>query len=288
MSLLLHKLKIPGFSNLTIAYKKEYLDSKRCVIGVYNYNSALLFRLVDSNIYCFILKYSLLSVETMSTIGFGSRVITTNCMTSVFLLLVQSIVGIILPTIWTAVIIAKFKCSNSGFAVRFSAKAAITLKDGKYFLNVKVAPTDAINGILLEASAFGVVVTRRTIVCGEDCVEEEEDQDIDLQVINFNIDKGQQRRDFHVMWPIIICHEIDRNSPLYDFNSGLQGSDNFELILLLKGSTIYDGSTVIQRTSYLPSEIVSVGNFSFEHVFQERADYISVNEQKQEFDLIES
>ena len=224
----------------------------------------------------------------MSTIGFGSRVITTNCITSVFLLLIQSIVGIILPTIWTAVIIAKFKCYNSGFAVRFSAKAAITLKDGKYFLNVKVAPIDAINGILLEASAFGVVVTRRTIICGDDCVEEEEDQDIDLRSINFNIDKGRQKTNFHVMWPIIICHEIDRNSPLYDFNSGLQGSDNFELILLLKGSTIYDGSTVVQRTSYLPSEIVSVGNFSFEHVFQERADYISVNEQKQEFDLIES
>ena len=224
----------------------------------------------------------------MSTIGFGSRVITTNCITSVFLLLIQSIVGIILPTIWTAVIIAKFKCYNSGFAVRFSAKAAITLKDGKYFLNVKVAPIDAINGILLEASAFGVVVTRRTIICGDDCVEEEEDQDIDLRSINFNIDKGRQKTNFHVMWPIIICHEIDQNSPLYDFNSGLQGSDNFELILLLKGSTIYDGSTVVQRTSYLPSEIVSVGNFSFEHVFQERADYISVNEQKQEFDLIVS
>ena len=149
------------------------------------------------------------------------------------------------------------------------------------------APIDAINGILLEASAFGVVVTRRTIICGDDCVEEE-DQDIDLRSINFNIDKGRQKTNFHVMWPTIICHQIDQNSPLYDFNSGLQGSDNFELILLLKGSTIYDGSTVVQRTSYLPSEIVSVGNFSFEHVFQERADYISVNEQKQEFDLIES
>ena len=41
---------------------------------------------------------------------------------------------------------------------------------------------------------------------------------------------------------------------------------------------------VVQRTSYVPSEFVTVGNFNFEHVFQERADYISINEQKEKFD----
>lgn len=263
------------FKNLTHKSREEYISSQRCVVGVYDYKSALLF-----------------SVETMSTIGFGSRYITTRCITTGFLLFSQSIIGIIVPTVWTAVMIAKFKCSSSGISVRFSAKAAITLENGKYFLNVKVAPIDAINGILLEASAFGVVVTRRTIVCGDDDDgedgEEKEEEDVDLRVANFNIDQGRQKTNFHVMWPTIICHQIDQDSPLYNFNSGLQGSDNFELILLLKGRTIYDGSTVVQRTSYLPSEIVSVGKFSFEHVFEERADYISINEQKQEFDLIES
>ena len=129
---------------MTKPAQEQYINEKRCVVGVFDYKSALLF-----------------SVETMSTIGFGGRYITTKCITSVFLLLNQTIIGIVLPTVWTAVIIAKFKCSYNVFAVRFSAKAAITLENGKYFLNVKIAPLDAINGILLEASAIGVVVTRR-------------------------------------------------------------------------------------------------------------------------------
>lgn len=259
------------YRNLTKAAQDEYINDQRCVIGIFDYKSALLF-----------------SVETMSTIGFGGRFITTKCITSVFLLLNQSIIGIVLPTVWTAVIIAKFKCSFNVFSVRFSAKAAITLEEGKYFLNVKIAPLDATHGILLEASADGVVVTRRRTMVSGDEDEEEEEEEIDLKVMTFNIDQGQQKTKFHVMWPTIISHEIDRNSPLHDFNSGMPGSDNFELVLILKGSTIYDGSTVVQRTSYLPSEIVGVGKFSFEHVFQERADYISINEQKQEFDFIES
>ena len=104
---------------MTKAAKAEYINDQRCVIGVFDYKSALLF-----------------SVETMSTIGFGGRFITTKCITSVFLLLNQSIIGIILPTVWTAVIIAKFKSVYSVFTIRFSAKAAITLEDGRYFLKV--------------------------------------------------------------------------------------------------------------------------------------------------------
>ena len=154
-----------------------------------------------------------------------------------------------------------------------------------------MAPVDNVNGILLEASATGVVVTRKKVPCGDgediDCGDHDEEE-IDMKHMSFNIDQGRQKTNFHVMWPTIICHEVDRESPLHDFVSGMPGSDNFELILILKGSTIYDGGTVVQRTSYLPSEIVSVGNFSFDHVFQERADYISINEQKKEFDVISS
>ena len=131
-------------------------------------------------------------------------------------------------------------------------------------------------------------MTRKKVPCvDEEDIDQEDEEEIDMRGISFNIDQGRQEK-FDVMWPTIICHEIDRDSPLHDFVSGFPGSDDFELIVYLQGSTIYDGGTVVQRTSYLPSEIVSVGNFSFDHVFQERADYISINEQKKEFDVISS
>ena len=216
---------------------EKYINSKRCVRGVFDYKSALLF-----------------SVETMSTIGFGTRVITNNCITSALLLLIQSIIGIVLPTVITAVIFAKFKSSFNVCSLKFSSKAAITHEDGKYFLRVKASPVDSINGILEEASARGVVVTRSKPIDFED----EEEEDVDLKVISFNIDRRP------MMWPTILSAEIQSDSPLHDFNCGIPGADNFELVLVLTGSTVYDGSTVVQRTSFLPSEIVPVaGKFNF-------------------------
>ena len=62
------------------------------VSGVYDFPSALMF-----------------SVETMSTIGFGSRSIRSGSTWATILLMVESIILIVLSTLWTAIIIAKFK-----------------------------------------------------------------------------------------------------------------------------------------------------------------------------------
>ena len=148
------------------------------------------------------------------------------------------------------------------------------------FLNIKVAAVDAIHGILLEASASGVFIRD---VRGP---EADTDTGENMQLIKFCIDHGRQETKFHVMWPIIISHEIDNKSPLYHFANGEPDSDNFELVVILKGSTSYDGGLVVQKTSYLPSEIVSVGKFNFENVFKERVDYIAINDQKKGFDEI--
>ena len=144
-----------AFRNLTKEYQAEYIDSMRRVIGVYDYKSALLF-----------------SVETMSTIGFSSRVVTTNYIAPVFLLLIQCIIGIILQTVWTAVLIAKFKCTIADFSIRFSHHP----EEWKIFAQRQIC--------------------------------------------------SYRRYQRHVMWHTIICHEIDRNSPLHDFTAGIQGSDN--------------------------------------------------------------
>ena len=58
-----------------------------------------------------------------------------------------------------------------------------------------------------------------------------------------------------VIWPITICHFIDKESPLYDVSKTDLETSKFEIILILEGSVESTGSTCHARTSYLPSEI---------------------------------
>ena len=94
--------------------RESYIDGMRCIAGVYDFPSALMF-----------------SVETMSTIGLGTRSIRSGCTWATILLMVESILGIILPTLWTAIIIAKFRHKQGKTTVRFSRHAAISRVEGE-------------------------------------------------------------------------------------------------------------------------------------------------------------
>jgi len=264
------------YRNLTHKSQIDYINEQRCVVGLYNLPSALMF-----------------SIESLSTIGFGVRFINPGCTVGTFLLMIGSIFSIVIPTIWTAIIIGKFKYKTSRYSVRFSQIAAITKehegkvgwkgKDG-IFLNIKVASKDAVRGNLLEATAIGVFITR-----SQDRGVELADSGADMKLLHFSHDHGRQKTNFHVLWPTIISHEIDENSPLKDFSDGKQGSDNFELIIILKGSTSYDGGSIVQLTSYIPSEIslcYDKSSFCFGDVFRERVDFLAIKEQGDGFDVL--
>ena len=62
---------------------------------------------------------------------------------------------------------------------------------------------------------------------------------------------------------------------------------DFELLLWVTGTTS-SGGLVKARTSYLPSEIIWGGSFSFESVFQNNGKHITVWGDTLNFDLVET
>ena len=60
----------------------------------------------------------------------------------------------------------------------------------------------------------------------------------------------------HLLWPMLVVHRIDKDSPLYELGPEDLLNSQFEIILTLEGITPETGNTIQVRTSYLPSEIL--------------------------------
>ena len=71
---------------------QECYKMDKCVVGVHNFSTALLF-----------------SMETMTTIGYGSRALTENCPFVILLATFQSLLGMIITGIMTGLVMSKFK-----------------------------------------------------------------------------------------------------------------------------------------------------------------------------------
>ena len=71
--------------------------------------------------------------------------------------------------------------------------------------------------------------------------------------LNVGYDSGQDR--VFVVWPITICHVIDKESPLWELSATDLAEARFEIIVILEGVVQSTGSSTQARTSYLPSEV---------------------------------
>ncbi|CAF1149292.1 unnamed protein product [Adineta ricciae] len=72
--------------------------------------------------------------------------------------------------------------------------------------------------------------------------------------MNVGFDKGTDR--LFLIWPLVVEHIIDEQSPLYDISRADLIQQRFELVVILEGIIESTGMTTQARTSYLPSEIL--------------------------------
>jgi potassium inwardly-rectifying channel subfamily J, other len=83
--------------------------------------------------------------------------------------------------------------------------------------------------------------------------------------------------DLFFIWPLIVCHKIDENSPLFHVSaSDLIHHERFEIVVILEGTVESTGQTTQARSSYLPSEIL--WGHRFEPV-------VSYNKEKQGYEI---
>ncbi len=59
-----------------------------------------------------------------------------------------------------------------------------------------------------------------------------------------------------MLWPLVLGHKIDSTSPFYEMTPQSLLGANFEIVVLVEGTTAETGNTVQVRTSYLPNEIL--------------------------------
>uniref|UniRef100_A0A1A8H639 Potassium inwardly-rectifying channel, subfamily J, member 8 n=1 Tax=Nothobranchius korthausae TaxID=1143690 RepID=A0A1A8H639_9TELE len=210
-----------------VAFAHGDLDPERqnlshCVTDVKSFTSAFLF-----------------SIEVQVTIGFGGRMITEQCLAAIMVLILQNIVGLIINAVMLGCIFMKTAQSNRrAETLIFSRHAVIAVRNNCLCFMIRIG--DLRKSMIIGATVRLQVVRKTTTPEGEV-----------IPIHQIDVEGNS----LFLLAPLIICHVIDKNSPLYDLSAmELQCSD-LEVIVILEGVVETTGITTQARTSYVSEEI---------------------------------
>lgn len=215
--------------------------------GIYSY------RLKYHNITCIEKVYSwtsafLFSLETQTTIGYGGRQITPDCPEGVICLLIQCIIGLLISSTMLGLIFAKLsRPHRRRNTILFSRHAVIGPRDGKLFLMFRIA--DLRKKQLIESHIRVYLIRRHVTSEGEEigCFRQP------LPVSYDNDDDDDEK--IFLFAPVVLLHEINEESPFYNYSADDLLFADFEVVLLLEGIVEPTGMTMQARTSYVGEEI---------------------------------
>ncbi|XP_063391352.1 ATP-sensitive inward rectifier potassium channel 11-like [Cydia fagiglandana] len=184
----------------------------------------------------------LASVEAQTTIGFGDRAIDEECPESIFLFIIQLILGTGLSGVLTCVVYAKLtrpeKLSRDG--VGFSKKAVISIRDGRLCLMMRAWDLNYDHIISSEFTAH-FINTYRTK---------------EGEIIRYYARSLTLKHRQFLLWPVTLVHEIDEDSPLYRYTPDDIRNISFEITVGLKGASSSLGTFTQSQTSYMPKEVI--------------------------------
>lgn len=193
----------------------------------------------------------LFSMETQTTIGYGSRYVTDECPGVIIFVMIQSIWGALLQALLTGLVIVKIqKPTKRGNTILFSKCVCMCEEDDGKYLYIRVADIQKSN--MIETSARAVCVVSTLTTDGDFISHFRHD-------IEFKLDKQYSR--IQLQWPVILSHRLQPHSPLYNMDEDDLRNSDLELIILMDGVIESTGMTVQARTSYIPNE------FQWQHRF---------------------
>ncbi|CAG2172516.1 unnamed protein product [Oppiella nova] len=204
---------------------------KPCVMNVKSFTSAFLF-----------------SIETQHTIGYGSRYTTEECPEAIFVMCLQSVVGVMIQCFMVGFVFAKLsRPQKRSQTLMFSRNAIVCLRDAKLCLMFRICDVRNRSHII-GASVSAQIISRKVTQEGE--------------VISYyhthieaNFDSSNAN-DVFLIWPATIVHIIDEKSPFFNLSSEEMMREKFEIIVILEGTIESTGQSIQARSSYLPSEIL--------------------------------
>ncbi|XP_018903160.1 ATP-sensitive inward rectifier potassium channel 12 isoform X2 [Bemisia tabaci] len=201
-----------------------------CVSNIHSLTSAFLF-----------------SIETQHTIGYGSRYPTEDCPEAVIMVVIQSITGMMIQTLMVGIIFAKMaRPKQRTETLLFSRTAVICQRDGQLCLMFRAG--DMRDKSHLIATSIRALLVRPRIT------QEGEILAPFLSELKLSVD--QYDPNVFLLWPAVVIHRIDRESPLYTMSAAELLTDKFEIIVTLEGTIESTGQPTQARTSYLPSELL--------------------------------
>ncbi|XP_055788098.1 inward rectifier potassium channel 16 [Salvelinus fontinalis] len=190
----------------------------------------------------------LFSLETQTTIGYGFRGMSENCMVAIIVVTVQDVISCFIDTFVIGIAVAKMASARKrAQTVGFSNCAVINLQNGQLCLSWRIG--DFRRHHMVEGKARAQIFRPNMHATGREDVNYK-----DLEI---------KQSDLILAIPTTIFHVIEPSSPLYRMSLEELRKDDFELVVSF---TYTDDSTGIlhqTRTSYTPDEI------HWGHLFQE-------------------
>ncbi|XP_061197620.1 G protein-activated inward rectifier potassium channel 4-like isoform X2 [Saccostrea echinata] len=188
----------------------------------------------------------LFSIETQTTIGYGTFYPNTSCSGSVLLVFVQITVGFLLETLLVGFLLVKLsRPKHRRHTLMFSEKVCICKENGELCLEIRVG--DMRKSHLVDTSSFGIFVSEK--VSKEGVV-----YPLYQQQMEFEAHEMHDR--VFMMWPLILRHKINEHSPLYELTFDQMLSNTFEIIIILEGTIEATGEICQARTSYSSRDIL--------------------------------
>ena len=190
----------------------------------------------------------LFSIETQHTIGYGSRQTAPKCPEAILVMMMQSCFGVIIQALMTGLVFAKLsRPKKRAETLMFSKNAVICKRDGKLCLMFRVG--DMRKSHIVDTHIRAILMKKRITQEGEV-----------LPLYQYEVSIGTGNNDdddrLFLVWPTMIVHTIDEESPFYSMSAEELLREQFELIVILEGIVESTGMTTQARTSYLPGEVL--------------------------------
>ncbi|XP_068161924.1 inward rectifier potassium channel 16 [Antennarius striatus] len=190
----------------------------------------------------------LFSLETQTTIGYGFRGMSENCMVAIIIVTIQDVISCFIDTFVIGIVVAKMASARKrAQTVGFSNCAVINLHDGSLCLSWRVG--DFRRHHLVEGTARAQIVHSTVHATGKVDVAYE-----DLVI---------QQKEIILVTPTTVFHKIEPSSPLYKMSLVDLRNADFELVVSFTYTDDSTGMLHQTRTSYTPVEIL------WGHLFQE-------------------
>ncbi|XP_072518887.1 G protein-activated inward rectifier potassium channel 3-like [Salminus brasiliensis] len=188
----------------------------------------------------------LLSVESQRTIGYGSRMVTANCIEGAILLMAQSIIGSIIDSLMVGCMFVKIsRPQKRAQTLIFSKRCVISERDENLCLLFRIG--DLRESHMVDAKIRAKLIKSRQTKEGEFIPLEQSE-------INLGYDTGGDR--LLLVEPQTITHIINESSPFWEIGAESLKRDKFEIIVILEGIVEASGMTCQARTSYTEDEIL--------------------------------